>query len=481
MGIIRRQQPNWLIGLVAFGIVFLLTIIINNTSYPYDSGNYDKLSKSFFVDGQFALTNFESSIRGVIFPLFLAPFNIISEKLIGSEFFGWRFFISLFSGAFVIAFQYIFKAYERKRMLLLPLILTLITWYGLFLAPLSDLIAAYLLVFSLACINIAYSRVRENTWSLTEVFLFFLTGVFLYAAYNTRTVFLFACPFILLIIFANRKVGRKKSLLILLVIIIGVGALGSLQGAVNFQSHGEFTPAVITKSNKYKEGLFLFQLSHGIPIGLYETYMGPDVDNHAYRYSDPAGAEILKVREVKTDNYKEYFKTILKHPIDSLGLYTRHFLVLMNPIDGGGYVYSHNNSRAILTLLNYSMIFIVISFLRRKSERRSEADLTFRERISALTYAKKTSILSVTTLLAPFIAIIPGAIEERFALPFWLILYGLLSYVINLKDELRYYRKNLAISIVYYCVGFAILMAVVTLVYANNPQGMLVPILELKR
>jgi hypothetical protein len=81
--------------------------------------------------------------------------------------------------------------------------------------------------------------------------------------------------------------------------------------------------------------------------------------------------------------------------------------------------------------------------------------------------------------LLPFLAIIPGAVEERFALPFWLIVYGLLSYVIDIRQEFQNYKKYYISYICSWLGGFAVFIAVLTSVYANNLEGKLLSILDI--
>jgi len=85
--------------------------------------------------------------------------------------------------------------------------------------------------------------------------------------------------------------------------------------------------------------------------------------------------------------------------------------------------------------------------------------------------------LSIMTIIVPFVAIIPGSIEERFALPFWLIVYGFIAYIIDLKKEFSYYKQKPILHLVLYVIGFMFLIIILTSIYANNPEGKLIPIL----
>jgi hypothetical protein len=218
--------------------------------------------------------------------------------------------------------------------------------------------------------------------------------------------------------------------------------------------------------------------------------MGEERKFAKYRYKDISGSQVT---EVSDTTYAGYLKSFFKYPIESLGLYVRHIFALLNPIGGGGYVYSHNNSRFFFTLLNYTMLFIVINFLRRMftvpsinikykrcCSRREFILCAYKIKTKKIPFSltQKTSLLSLIIILVPFLAIIPGAVEERFAISFWLIVYGLLSYVIDLRQEFLNYKTYPISYALSWLGGFGIFVAILTAIYANNPQEVLLPILK---
>jgi hypothetical protein len=477
-----KKHPGIVIGIATFIFIFWLLTMINTTFYPYDSYLYNRLSNSFLKDGDFSIFNFEESIRGIIFPLLLYPFNRLAHLLLGFNFMGWRILISLLSAIFTVTFPYFFKSFGKIHWIPVHLILMLITWWGLFLVPLSDLVAVYLLMFGLLCVQKAYEQMDTQTGrysKLTPYGILLVSGILFYAAYNTRTIYLFAFPFILLIIFANRKKGIGKSLLAVLAICVGVILLGSVQGVSNRYLYGAFSMAVNTAIGGF-DNLFLGQLAGGIPASLYETYMG-EMGPASYIYRDPVGSIILQSEGGWPYTFGEYIKIVIRYPVEMLGIYARSFLALLNPITGGGYVYSRSNSRLVMSLINYSMLFVTANFFVRKLFRTNDDTQNLKTRILELSIEQKTAILSYLTLLVPFILIIPGQVEERFAIPFWLLVYGVLTYIVDWKDELAHYKRNLALSIGIYCLGFACLMATLTSIYAHNPHGMLLSIFHLNR
>jgi len=484
------KNYNWnhilvpvIIFIISTGIVLFLTMLVNNEEYPFDSGYYYSLSESFFSSGKFSIENYPASYRGIIFPLLLSLFNKIARIFHGSGLFGWRYLISLFSGLFLLSFPSIFGMTGKRKISPIPLLLLIIVWRGLFFVPLSDLIAAYFLIFALACINKAYFRIYNKSFGFFELLLFCLSGIFFYAAYNTRTIYLFTLPFILLIIFLNKNIGKIKSIIIISTICIGIIVLGSFQIVSNKKTYNKYSLFVQTQIG-FGTSLFVNQLFEGIDIDLYETYMSGGPDFYAYKYTDNSGKQVIETENVSTRNYKNYIKILCKYPFEMLSIFFRHFFVMLNPVDGGGYVYSHNvKTRFILTLLNYSMLFMVVIFLKREV---FEPMLIKRNKIEDIKIqiekeyqGKIIPFLSIMTLIVPFIAIIPGMVEERFALPFWLIVYGFIAYKIDFKKEFLYYKQKPILHLVLYLIGFMFYIIILTSIYANNPEGKLIPILSI--
>jgi hypothetical protein len=341
-------------------------MIVDQTNYPYDSGHYYLLSRSFISDGNFSLLNFPVTYRGIIFPLLLYPFNKIAEIIFGSSYLGWRLLISLLSAFFTITFPLIFKPVGKIHFIPIPLFFCIIIWRGLFLVPLSDLVAIYFLIFALACFNKANFYLCTESINFSQLFFYFISGIMFYASYNARTIYLFAFMVIPLFFFCNICIGKLKKIINLFTLIMGIFLLGCIQGISNKYLYNKFSIFVPTQNynRSANESLFLSQLKWGMEMSFYETYMGNEEKYAAYKYKDISGLQMVATRD-SIMNYADYFKTIFKYPIETLGLYVKHFFVLMNPIGGGGYVYSRDNSRFIFTLMNFTMLFVMLNYFKR--------------------------------------------------------------------------------------------------------------------
>jgi len=274
-----------------------------------------------------------------------------------------------------------------------------------------------------------------------------------------------------LFVFFNRKLWKNRNLLILLAICIGVFSLGAIQAISNKYTMDVLSIAVPTG------GLNLAQLRWGMEMNLYETYVGASGAPAGFAFDNVSGIRILRQEGIDFfASYGEYFVLLLRYPVEMLGIYVRHFIAIMNPITGGSYVYSrNNNSRFVFTLFNYTLLFITASFIKRRF-----IDCSFTEikkQIKGTSNSQRVGLISLLTLLLPFAAIIPGAVEERFAIPFWLVLYGLICYVVSIRHEISQYKKRPISYAILYFMGFAFMIALLTEIYAHNSGDVFIPIL----
>ncbi|MDR1216842.1 MAG: hypothetical protein LBK25_09185, partial [Treponema sp.] len=200
-----------------FVLLFIYSMAKNIRDFPYDSGAYWILSNSFGKDGFF----FPNSIRGYVFPFFLH----VGKSIFGftglDEIIRFRIFAALFA-SFILIFllpenflsiankSRTFESRKERRYFLISRLFLMIVfiyfWNGLLLYPLSDFYAfAFISIASVCAFKMG------NTEHILKIIGFsFICGVFTYAAYNTRTIYLFgAIPILLLFI---RNNGKKKYL-----------------------------------------------------------------------------------------------------------------------------------------------------------------------------------------------------------------------------------------------------------------------------
>ena len=123
------------------------------------------------------------------------------------------------------------------------------------------------------------------------------------------------------------------------------------------------------------------------------------------------------------------------------------------------------------------MLFFIAGFSKRRI-----LDVPFKELrgwFKASCVQKKTSLLSLLIILLPAATATLGHPEHRYAISFWLVIYGLLSYVINIRKEADVIRKRPILYASLFFIGFAIFVAMLTEIYASNIAEQFLPILNL--
>jgi len=123
------------------------------------------------------------------------------------------------------------------------------------------------------------------------------------------------------------------------------------------------------------------------------------------------------------------------------------------------------------------MLFYVAGFIKRRILDVPFKDL--RDRFKASCVQKKTCLLSLLIILLPTAIAALGIVEHRYGVSFWLVIYGLLCYVIDIRKEAGVIRKRPILYTSLFFIGFAVFVAILTEIYASNIGEMFLPILDL--
>jgi hypothetical protein len=358
-------------------LLFIYSMTRDIRDFPYDSGLYWMLSNSFGKDGFF----FPDSFRGYVFPFFLH----IGKDIFGftglDEIVRFRIFVALFASFILIIFlpesflsiankhQTLNNRKECCYFLFLRLFLMIVFiyfWDGLLLYPLSDFYAFAFISIASVC---AFKT--ENTEHIFKTIgLSFICGVFTYAAYNTRTIYLFGIIPIFILFIRNN--GKKKYLRLFITIVtftIGVTAISIPQYKINIRTKNIHSIAVIT-NYRGSNSLFTFQLKTGLSVQLYQTYIGDKsiYASPAVSFIDPIGKAIT-AQEPPVNKPIEYIKLFFKYPFEFFGIYLRHFINMLNPLFGEIYIKDILKSKMNKILINYLILFIVSLWLVLKLKR----------------------------------------------------------------------------------------------------------------
>jgi hypothetical protein len=392
---------------VAFATFMCMHYYVDVVAFPYDSLHYWTLS------GPDSLLSYPKTIRGYVYPLMLSPIRVLERLTLDSHLATFRvvsslayaylltiavpdFFVSIFGGTVSL-----------YRRLSFPLLLAIV-FPGLLLFPLSDLPAFLLLIA-----GVSFAVRAESLGTFRPLFW---SGMLVSASYNVRTIYLFS--FLLLAVAIPVALMAAKTLtgrfISLLVFVLGALLVAAPQLLINIKNYGIASPLVQANDMRGDQSLLAAQLRWGLIIQRYETSMRPDSPAPSLFYLDTAGANIYNSEHVEKTptTVVSYIKLVFKNPVEFMGVYGRHFVNGLDVRDGMVYVKTESPKRNLFSVFNFCILFV--SFLLFVAPRPG--------------IFSTSTLFMAATLLAPVIAIVPGAVETRFFLPLHVIAYGTIAF-----------------------------------------------------
>lgn len=417
---INQRAYAWIL----FGVIFITSIvfskIINVTYYRFDSDWYWTFGDPVFENG-FHLLRFPKMYRGYFYVILLGIL-----KRIFPGFWGW-ILLSAVSAAVCFAFSLPYVIHSRltnsKKDAVrgyLSYLVFMMVWKHFMQYPHSDFMAAFFFITGAALVK----SYRNQSKVLLQFVTGFCAGVFLYAAYNTRVVYLYGTLVLLIFFFVSNLKNLQRLFIGLLVLVVGMAFLAFPQSMINKQNDGSYSPFVNTMTET-DLNLEVLQLYWGLTIDRFEGYVG-EVDlfeNSQVYYENPVGFAICERDGLSRENFtvREFFRELLKHPLDFLGIYARHFISMMTP---GFRIYPYNTNlfedKSFLVVTSI-LIWIIAGY--------------------GLTNQIKTHGFSVDGILIfaiclPSLMEIVGAPEIRFFMPIYLLGYHYVFEAID-YNELR--------------------------------------------
>lgn len=417
---------------IAFICCIILTLIFEwfyrDASWEYDARDYWERGVLIY-ENHFQLESIDG-FRGYIYPFYLAIIRCIGGRR------AW-FFINAFvlSGYIVWVLPGIQKLTIGKKLIdvlktvILALTISVFLMGGI-VYPLSD-------VFAIILVSIAVLLGKKSIETASKVKSYlcaFLMGIFCYLAYNTRTIFLFA-GMVLGIVYIYRYLKCKSYHEgILCVFKCLTACAGVLIAAVpqiymNYMNLGIKSMAVPT------DGLMQSQLFWGLQYQRYDTYINCGTDkmhtSPAMFFADNVGQQIMNDSH-STQTFADYFKLVIRHPIDVFLIYVRHAINYLFPAWPEVYVHDLNKCKWVLGIIAFTFFFIVTSAFLFKCLRKT-ADLLF-----------------YVPILTPAVLIIPGAVEYRFSYPIYICLFCQLFLNIDYRKYIRYiWDKKMTVLVTY--------------------------------
>lgn len=422
----RETLQRWLGFALGFGLVLVYLLIRNEQQKPYDAWTYTELAQCFTQNGLFNLRVFAAqnadSMRGYLFPWILAACQGLSGLL---PWLDYRLILSAFVGlTCAVALPDLFALMLGRRGVgvwrraAVPA-LVLLFWNGLLAYPLTDLWSAGFAILAAYGLVSVFYRTDAPGWK--RACHIALAGFSMGAAYNIRTVYLFLLPGFAVLYTVLCVVRRERAPQHWLgwagCLLAGFLAVSLPQMAINLQAYGSPSFLLMSQSGS---NLYINKLYDGIYLDKYESYTGVDYGYEALYFIDPAGQEILEQEgmdesfqfgtgETELGSVGAYLQLVSRHPLDFLGIYGRHIGSLLDVRYPNIYVDTLEGA-AWTPLVNYTLLYLCLLAAVDAWRRRPQG--------------KRLLPAVLGVMLLPVLAAIPGTIETRYGVLFYLLVWG---------------------------------------------------------
>lgn len=427
-----------IVFLISLGMIMPFNLLSESGLY-YDSFDYFELAETFNRHG-FSFINYHNVTRGYIIPFTLYLLQALAEFLRIESLVFFRlcfgvlmtFFISWLVPAY-------FEALTGQKVnfisRLLFVLLVIYFWQGYFLYPLTDFPALILLVVCL--LTLLLSTKEAGIKFLPRSILLLVAGI----ALSLSTI---ACPsymivllpvfLFLLFLLWNNFPDNSIRIVLLVLFVIGLALGWTPQAAINLHNFHVLSPFVLAED--VGENLYESQLSWGIVVQRYETNIEPDFKTPRVVFVDKHGLNIrqnMNIDEtVEFISMRKYIPLLINSPVDFIILYFRHLFNGMDITYHTPYVEQLNNGRIIFSLLNYSLQFIfLVAFIAWMP----------------VLLKEKRAIAHIMILFLPAFLSLPGAVEVRFFLPVYLLIYLVTAYLIIPRFRFEWIRQKYHILI----------------------------------
>lgn len=409
--------------IAAFAAAFLLTLIVamagGEKPFYYDAALYWKLGGSFVRDGHFSLLNFDDALRGYAYPLVNRELMKIAEAFRSSASTIVRISNALLFaliGAVLVPRLAEATWPDRRWGFLRRMLLTavlLVFWRGYMSYPLSDFPALCMVLLAL----IAIARPYAPGWML-------LAGIAAGLAIDIRPEYVVLGPILLLLVAwawlkreparprfergPTRPVSVVRRLLCCGLLLVGFAAVSLPQSLASHRHQGtwSFLPGSAA-------GLTYTQLTDGMLLQRYETYVGPGPEPSnapAMYYLDPSGKAILEEQPTEhVESLGQYVGIVESHPFTIANLFVHHFVNGLDARYDTPYV-EHLGSKILPRLAGFLLVFLALVRVLWPTARRGLSPTRWRYQLALLGCCATT---------------LSSAMETRFLLPMYMLVYML--------------------------------------------------------
>lgn len=299
-------------------------------------------------------------------------------------------------------------------------------------------------VTSIVCVR----KISTFDKSISHI-LAVLAGTLSYAAYNIRTIYLYCIPAIIIYIIINelRDLNVVKCFFKVGLFLVGNGIMAIPQFYVNKSLTGIASWRVNTGS------LQMQQLVWGLQYQQYATNISGDGTGAQVLFEDCVGSRIIKMEHIdSTITFGGYLKLLIKYPFEMVGIMFRHFVNMLLPCWPEQYITNLNNSKIPIAIFVSLSIFIFISAV-------------------IINKINLEDIWKYVIVLIPVALITPGAVESRFYMGLFVVMYGLIIWKMDWKEYLNTLRKNKMVFLVGYLAMFAVMICVWTTCLSSRVEA----------
>jgi hypothetical protein len=409
-GHLIRQATNDSLAfpfLVSVFIFFAAQIAVDAHDFKGDARLYWSLSSTIWD------LSFPQTVRGYFYPLLLSPARALFAidthagltllKISQSIIYGYFFAVTL-PNLYVTILG---GTTSTAKRIALALIVAII-FPGLISYPLSDAPSFVLTVYSVNCILLA----NDKKLSSKKLCYLMMAGVLSYAAYNTRTIYIFSLAGIAVAVVAIARGNAWVKMLCLLAFLSGclIGAVPQM--AINKKYSNNFSPFITT--GLQGDSLYVSQLMWGLIVDRYETYIEKGkAGGTPVFYANTNGIKILKEHgvDLTSPQISDYVEIALEHPAVLFTIYLRHTASAIDARDGDVYTTSPSYDKSTRSFLYLMLVITGLTQLARS---------LIPNKHQIFNWSK---LMWLATLTLPCFAIIPGAVETRFFFPIFCLAY----------------------------------------------------------
>jgi hypothetical protein len=395
----------YLVHLFAFGY----------DTFYYDANEYWQAGKFYDDGGGFSLLAYDYEWRGYSIPLLNHILDSIGDVLGIGDVTIVKIFGALLAATLgVVVLPRLARALFPNAALGWGRILALngllfVYWRDHFDFPLADFPA--LMTASIGVIFL----LRGGTWG------YVLAGLSLGLAANMRGNYWFAlvAAVLLTAVIPLRSWNWRTRGTAVGLLLAGAFLISLPQMLMNNRHHDTWSPGV---ANAREQNLVTTWL--GLRAQKYETYVGPtsDYPSPMVFYLDPSTRRLLEEENIAPvirldrpsfPSSSRYLRLVLEHPLEMSAAYFRHVFNGLDVKYPTPYVRDLNDTSTLLSLLQYTLMFVAVARLLRPQARRALGRVRWS---------------GVVVLLGAVVGVIATQAEPRYFLPLTALVYLLVCF-----------------------------------------------------